>query len=293
MSYYILNFVAWLISLMPMRMVIWLSYPLGWLTWHASGTKRNSTLKNLQACYPEMEEAERLALARESMRYYTLNILETGLAWHGSRNRINRLFDEPVGYEHLEQALAEDRGLLLLVPHFGNWELINQWSKKYFYLTSLYKPGSNTSLDAKLLAKRRRLGAGMVPANRSGLKQIYKCIQNNQTVALLPDQEPSAGQGRFAPFFGVPALTGVLAPRLLQRTGCLALFVVGKRMGNGRYQTHFIPAEEGIYSADMDEALAAMNRGVERCVEVDSAQYLWAYKRFRRRPEGEPRFYGG
>jgi KDO2-lipid IV(A) lauroyltransferase len=41
----------------------------------------------------------------------------------------------------------------------------------------------------------------------------------------------------------------------------------------------------------MDEALAAMNRGVERCVEVDPAQYLWAYKRFRRRPEGEPRFY--
>jgi len=293
MTYYALNFVTWLISLMPMKLVVWLSYPLGWLTWRASDTKRNSTLKNLHACYPEMGEDERLALARESMRYYTLNILETGLAWHGSEARIDRLFDEPVGYEYLKEVLAAERGLLLLVPHFGNWELISHWSKNYFHLTSLFKPGSNTFFDAKLLAKRRRLGAGIVPADRSGLKQIYKCIRNNQPVALLPDQEPSAGQGQFAPFFGVPALTGVLAPRLMQRTGCLALFVVGKRTGNGRYQTHFIPAEESIYSADMDEALAAMNRGVERCVEVDSAQYLWAYKRFRRRPEGEPRFYGG
>jgi KDO2-lipid IV(A) lauroyltransferase len=291
MAYNILNFVSWLISLVPMKLLILLSHPLGWLTWKLSKTKRSSTLKNLRSCYPEMSAPERLVLAKESMRYYVLNILETGVAWHGSAARIDRLFDEPVGFEHLLSAQAEGRGVLLLVPHFGNWEINSHWVQKYFKLVSLYKPGSNSSFDAKLLAKRKRLGAGMVPANRSGLKRIYKCINEGETVAILPDQEPSAGQGRFAPFFGIPALTGVLASRLLQSTGCLALFVVGRRTRKGRIQAHFLPAEEQIYSADMDESLAALNRGVERCVEIDRAQYLWAYKRFKKRPEGEPRFY--
>jgi KDO2-lipid IV(A) lauroyltransferase len=157
MAYYILNFVTWLISLMPMKVVIRLSYPLGWLTWHASTTKRNSTLKNLQACYPEMNETERLALARESMRHYVLNILETGLAWHATAGRIDQLFDEPEGFEYLIDAQAEGRGVLLFVPHFGNWEIISHWVQKYFNLVSLYKPGSDASFDAKLL---RRNGAG-------------------------------------------------------------------------------------------------------------------------------------
>jgi KDO2-lipid IV(A) lauroyltransferase len=291
LSYFILNAVTWLISLLPMRVVIWLSYPLGWLVWHASGTKRASTLRNLEACYPGMDEAERMGLARESMRHYTLNILETGMAWHGSERRLHRLFEEPVGMDALMEARGEGRPVLLLVPHFGSWELINHWVQKYFTLISLFKPGSLEAFDQRLLARRKRMGAEMVPANRSGLKTIFKSMQEGRTVAILPDQEPSAGQGRFAPFFGVPALTGVLAPRLIQKTACKVFFAIGVRLPDGRYQTRVLPAEDAIYSNDMDEALAALNRGVERCVEQDRAQYLWAYKRFRNRPVGEPRFY--
>lgn len=291
MAYYLLDFLTWLVSLLPRRVVLWLSYPLSALTWRASGTKRASTLKNLQVCYPDMDGEERERLARESMRHYVLNILESGMSWHASMERIHRLFDEPVNWELLEDAQARGRGVLLLVPHTGNWELISHWVQKYFNLHSLYKPGSNPSVDARLLTKRRRLGAGMVPADPGGLRHIYKRLRSGKTVAILPDQEPSAGEGRFAPFFGVPALTGVLGPRMIRKTGCTALFVAGLRLPNGRFRTHLLPADDDIYSADIDTALAAMNRGVEHIVELDRAQYLWAYKRFRQRPEGEARLY--
>ena len=274
-----------------MKLVTWLSYPLGRLTWHLSKTKRSSTQRNLQACYPDMNESERDVLARQSMRHYVLSILETGLCWHGSAARIHSLFDETIGLEELCRAEAEGCGVLLLVPHCGCWELINHWFQHYFHLVSLYKPGSDPAFNAKFLAKRRRLGAGMEPANRSGLRNVYKWLIDGNITAVLPDQEPSLGQGRFVPFFGVPALTGVLAHRMLRKTGCKVFYAMGIRMSGSRYQTHFIAAGDEVYSEDMDESMAAINRGVEDCIALERAQYLWAYKRFSKRPEGEPRFY--
>jgi KDO2-lipid IV(A) lauroyltransferase len=270
--------------------LIWKSYPLGWLVWKLSPTKRNSTIKNLKACYPDMNESARMKLARESMRHYVCNALETGKAWHWSKERMLRQFDEPIGLEHLEAARAGGSGVLALVPHFGAWEFSTQGFEGAEVL-ALYKPGAHQEFDEKLLEKRLRQGTHMAATDQSGLKTVYRQLRDSGIVVQLPDQEPSRGQGRFVPFFGIPAWTGILAPRLIQRTGCKALFVVCRRTRMGRFQMVFIPPGESIYSADLDTALAAVNRGVEQCVEVETEQYLWAYKRFKTRPEGEPRFY--
>ncbi len=289
--YFILSFVFRLLSIIPARVLNFLSFPLGRMAWRLSPTKRNSALKNLQACYPDMSEKTRLALARESMRHYVCNALETGKAWHWSTDRILGQFDEPEGLEHWDEARAGGKGLLVLAPHFGAWEFSTQGLRSRSGVLALYKPGDHQDFDARLLAKRLRQGTQMAATNQAGLKKVYRQLSEEGVVVQLPDQEPSAGQGRFVPFFGIPAWTGILAPRLIQRTGCRVLFVVCRRTTRGRLQMVFQAPEEAIYSPDTDEALAALNRGVERCVEVEPAQYLWAYKRFKTRPEGEPRFY--
>jgi KDO2-lipid IV(A) lauroyltransferase len=288
---FVLNVVFRLLSIIPSRIMLWLSYPLGRLVWVASPTKRSSTEKNLEACFPNMPEEERFKLGRESMRHYIFTVLETGKAWHGSRERIRNKMDEPEGLEYLLSAMLENKGVLALVPHFGAWE----FSAQGFGETSvmaLYKPGEHAEFDQQLLEKRLRQGTEMAATTRSGLKRVYQQLNDGGLVLQLPDQDPSVGQGRFVPFFGIPAWTGVLAPRLAQRTDCKVLFAACVRTEKGRYKMVFQEAEEAIYSDDIDQALAALNRGVERIVKVDRAQYLWAYKRFKTRPEGEPRFYG-
>ncbi|MFT5140505.1 MAG: KDO2-lipid IV(A) lauroyltransferase [Lysobacterales bacterium] len=287
---FVLNVLFRLLSLIPARVMIWLSHPLGRLVWAVSPTKKNSTEKNLLACYPDMNEKERMELGRESMRHYIFTVMETGKAWHWPRDRLRKQLEEPEGLEHLLSALAENKGVLALVPHFGAWE----FSAQGFGETSvmaLYKPGEHAEFDRQLLEKRLRQGTEMAATTRPGLKKIYQQLNEGGLVLQLPDQDPSGGQGRFVPFFGIPAWTGVLAPRLVQRTDCKVLFVACVRAKNGRYRMVFQPAEEAIYSADTDQALAALNRGVEKIIELDRAQYLWAYKRFKTRPEGEPRFY--
>ena len=99
-------------------------------------------------------------------------------------------------------------------------------------------------------------------------------------------------------FFTLPAgfvylTAGVLLPRMARLTGVPVFFAVCARLRRGRYRVHIFKADDSIRSDDMRAALTAVNQGIEQCIAVDTSQYLWAYKRFRNRPEGEPPFYRG
>jgi len=155
----------------------------------------------------------------------------------------------------------------------------------------LYKPARDPEIEKMLLEKRERGGASMVPANAAGLRTLFKLLKEGRTVSMAPDQEPTLGEGQFAPFFGVETLTGVLLPRFARRTGAPVLFGTCERVKGGRYRLRVFKADDGIYDENMRTAVTAVNRGIEQCIEVDNTQYLWAYKRFRNRPDGSKSFY--
>jgi KDO2-lipid IV(A) lauroyltransferase len=284
------RFAAWLCSLLPPKRAEWVARPAAALIWRFSGRLREVSRTNLRLCYPDLAEDERETRGREALVHYTRTVLELGVTWCWPPDRFEALFEPPVGREHLRQARSRGRGVVLLAPHFGAWEMLGL-SLSGDLDATLYKPSGDAELDRMLRENRERFGARLVPAGRRGLRMLLQCLEAGGAVALLPDQEPRAGDGRFAPFFGVPALTGVLAARLLQRTGARAVFAVCVREDGGRYRQHILPADEDIYSEELDTALAAVNRGVEACIGLAPQQYLWAYKRFREQPGTEDRRY--
>ena len=131
----------------------------------------------------------------------------------------------------------------------------------------------------------------MVPATGAGLRTMFRLLKDGRIVGLAPDQEPTLGEGQFAPFFGIETLTGVLLPRLARRTGAPVLVGICERRKGGRYRVHIFKVDEAIYDTDMRKALTAVNDAIEQCIEIDTEQYLWAYKRFRNRPDGDKSFY--
>lgn len=280
-----------LFSLVHPRVAPAVAAPVAFLIWRLSRRLRTVSLKNLTLCFPDLSETERVRLGKQSMQYYVRNIFEAGVAWYWSEQRFARLFDVPVGLELWDQGMAEGKGIIILAPHHGSWEFLGMLASFKGTASFLYKPGDDEGLNALLVQSRERFGLTMLPATRGGLKQLYASLDQGMATGLFPDQEPKAGEGRFAPFFGVPALTGVLASRLARRTGARVLFGACLRRSGGRYQFHFLPADDDVHADDMDVSVAAVNRGVEQIVRLDPAQYLWGYKRFRQRPEGEPRFY--
>lgn len=282
----------WLLSLLPPAGPQWLARWL-WRPWMAlSPGKRAVAETNLSRCYPGLPAAELQRLVEASFEHYVATALETGRNWYWPLERLQGLCDEVTGAERAERHLASGRGVVVLAPHFGAWEYLGMFLQRYPDIAILYKQPTHPGFAQALLERRRRGGANLLPASPAGLRQLIAHVRAGKGAGVLPDQEPSAGQGRFAPFFGIPVLTAVLAPKLISRTGCLAMFGICERRPRGRYRVHLFEAGEDVYSPDLDVALAAVNRGVEQCIAIDPAQYLWSYKRFRTRPPGEPPFYG-
>jgi KDO2-lipid IV(A) lauroyltransferase len=281
----------WLLSRLPTSAPYGIARRCAGLWMRLSPSKRRVTEQNLHACLADLTEEQHEKLVKESFVHYVCSILETGRNWYWPLERLQNLCTEIVGVEHLDRAVKSEQGLLILAPHFGGWEFLGMYSQRAYDMAILYKPASHAGLDKALLQSRLRGGGKVLPANPTGLRQLYAHLRAGKTAGVLPDQQPNEGQGKFVPFFGVPALTGVMAPKLAQKTNSIGVFLVAERLEGGRYRIHAIPAEEEIYSADMEVAVAAINRGVEKCAEIDQAQYLWSYKRFRSRPEGESAVY--
>ena len=122
------------------------------------------------------------------------------------------------------------------------------------------------------------------------MRQLYKTLAAGGVVGILPDQQPKAGDGVFAPFFGKQALSMTLLPRLAERTGATVLFAIAeRRYGSGAstcFDVHLIRAPTALSGENLLDAVTAMNASVQAIAERDPAQYQWTYKRFTLRPPG-------
>jgi KDO2-lipid IV(A) lauroyltransferase len=265
--------------------------PVAILLWYLSVQKRRVTRINLRAVYPNMDAGRRNRIARASMTHYVRGAFEAGMLWHWPLHRVLEHFDETLGVELYQQAERAGAGLILAGAHCGAWELLSLFMQQQLKGAILFKPGRQPDIGELLLEKRRRGGAQMVPTTGAGIRTLYKLLKAGGAVGLVTDQEPTLGEGMFAPFYGIEALSGVLMPRMAQRTGAAVLFVTCERRKGGRYHIHLFKADDAIYDLDMRTAVTAMNHGIEQCIDVATEQYLWAYKRFRSRPEGEKSFY--
>jgi Kdo2-lipid IVA lauroyltransferase/acyltransferase len=196
------------------------------------------------------------------------------------------------GQALIETAHAHGKGLVLMTPHMGCFEVTAQGYAQRFAqtlapITVLYRPARKAWLRPLVDTSRERPGLSAVPANLSGVRQMIRALRRGETVGLLPDQVPPDGMGVWAPFFGKPAYTMTLAARLVQQTGAVPLLIWGERLPWGRGYTVRVSAfDEAIppSTASAEDAAAVINRAMERLIQQCPQQYLWSYDRYKSAP---------
>lgn len=282
------QWLLWLVSLLPLRFNHALGGLLGRALYHFSENNRRLARRNIALCFPEWDEAQREQLVKTSLREMGKAILESGPMWRWSPHKLVSTVTQVSGDELLEQAMAEGRGVILALPHLGSWEVLGIYGSMRWPMTSLYRPPRLAGLDEFIRQGRERAGATLVPTDASGVRALYKALGRGELLAILPDQDPGDEGGVFAPFFGIPANTMTLLPRLAHKSRAVVLFAYAERLPEGRgYHLHFSPAPKALAEADVNKAAAALNAGVESCVRQLPEQYQWSYKRFKRQPAGQ------
>ncbi len=291
-----IRFAAWLLSLLAAALG---RLPLAWLRalagvlawgWRRSGARESRVAgRNLELAYPDLLPLQRADLQHDVLRTTAYQTLETLRLWTRPHARNLALVRTHDGSALFDAAVAAGRGVIVAAPHYGNWELLNQWLAMRTPLAILYRPPESAVGEAFL--RRVRAGSGdrvtQVRAEGAGIRQLFKLLKAGGVVGILPDQQPKAGDGAFAPFFGVQALTMTLLGRLAERSGATVLFAYCERIGAGPgFALRFEPAPDAIGSRDPVEAATALNAAVERIARRDPAQYQWTYKRYKQRPPG-------
>ena len=234
----------------------------------------------------------RHSLRKSTLREFGKSVFELCKIWSGNPQAALGLVREVEGAALFDAALAQKSGVIIAAPHLGCWELLNFWLCSRAPIAVAYRPPRQPALEPLLVRARGALAAEQVRAEgASGVRTLLRKLSSGGVIGILPDQQPKQGEGEFAPFFGVPALTMVLLSRLAQRTGATVLFAFADRLADGAgYRIRFLAAPDGISDIDLPNAVAALNRGVEDCVRLAPAQYQWHYKRFQYRP-GLPKRY--
>jgi len=248
------------------------------------GEIKRITQLNLHQAYPDLSPRQRHALLKAVLIETGKTATEMGIMWTWPAQQLQPLIRQVHGEVHMRSALARGKGVLLLAPHIGNWELLGWCLPQYAPTTSMYEPPYFPGIETFMRQGRERSGARLVPTNGRGVKALLDALRRNELVGLLPDQAPDTGYV-FADFMGRPARTMTLAHKLVQKTDATVVMgaMIRRPRGEG-YDLHFLPGPD-LQVADPVLAAARLNRAVQDCVALAPAQYQWTYKRWRKGPK--------
>lgn len=281
----------WSLHWLPLGLQAALGRGLGRLGWHLVAGRRKVALRNLALCFSELNEGEREALAREHFRWLGRSLLERGLLWYASPERLRRLI-RVEGDVHLAE--RSERPVMWLAPHFmaldvaGASVLLFQKRKGI----SIYQRQSDAVMDRALRHGRLRLGNAEIFSRDEAGKALVRAIRRGDGFFNLPDMDFGTRDAAFVPFFGVPATTLLAPSRLAKALNMVVQPVVAEILPGGagyvvRYQEPWadFPSDDPVADA------ARMNRWIESEIRKLPAQYLWVHRRFKTRPPGEPSLY--
>src|SRR5207344_2310877 len=116
--------------------------------------------RNLEICFPELDEKAREALLREHFASLGMAVFEFLRAWWGRLRPVDEGF-ELEGLEHLAQARADGRGVILISPHFTTLEMCTRLLCQHAPVAGMYRPHDSAALDWAVRRGRMRHAAAM------------------------------------------------------------------------------------------------------------------------------------
>lgn len=264
-----------LLALLPLPIVQGLGWLLGWAQYLCNPAIAATLRGNLQASQVCAGNSALRRMLRKNVGESGKALLETLAIWQRDYATVLSWVRRCDGWEEVEAALAEGKGIIFLTPHLGCFEITSLYYGAKHPVTVLFRPPKQSWLLPLLRQGRQRGKVKLAKANVHGVRALLEALRRREAIGILPDQIPRAGEGEWSHFFGRPAYTMTLASRLAHKSGAAIIMAFGERLPFGRgYHLHFKRLPAGSI-----DSVDGLNRAIEEQVRQCPHQYLWSYPR--------------
>mgnify|MGYP000955626413 FL=1 len=270
------------ISRFPLSFLQLLASCIAMLLYCFNASLKRITGINLKLAYPELDDTACQALLKKSLKSQCMTYTESIKCWgmppEYSLNQIKNVYGE----QHLTEALANKKGVIVVVAHLGCWELLNAWLNLHAAPMIMYKPNKHKAVDRFMLEARQRLNATLVPTDETGVRAIFKHLKQGGLTVILPDHLPKASGGIYSEFFGQKTLSTTLVSKLASKTQCNVISLSCIRNETSGFNVYCSPLSDQILSKDLQTSVDSLNQNLEQMINITPEQYVWSYKRFRK-----------
>ena len=245
--------------------------------------------RNIELCMPALSPAEREQLIERHFESLGIGLCESAMCWWSPDERIRSL-SRVEGCEHLDKALSQGNGVILLTAHFTTLEMGARIMNTNRKICALYRPLKNPVLAAA--SDRSRAKRARSAIRHDDIRGMVRSLRNNEIVWYAPDQSFRKKGAQMVPFFGIPAATNIGTTRLAQLTGAPILYFSHERLPNGGgYRVVIHPPVAQIPSDNAVADSEHFNRFIEQQVGRVPEQYWWIHRRFKGLGADYPDYY--
>ncbi|MDH0894285.1 MULTISPECIES: lipid A biosynthesis lauroyl acyltransferase [unclassified Pseudomonas] len=281
----------WLLVQLPYRVLLVFGRWLGALMYHTAGSRPAIAARNLELCFPDRSEAERARLLKENFASTGIAFFEMAMSWWWPQKRLARLAHIE-GLEHLRQAQQEGQGVILMALHFTTLEIGAALLGQVHTIDGMYREHKNPLFDYIQRRGRERHNRDATAIEREDIRAMLKVLRAGRAIWYAPDQDYGRKQSIFVPLFGIPAATVTATTKFARLGKARVVPFTQERLADGSGYRLVIHPPLADFPGDSEEAdCLRINRWIEQAVSQCPAQYLWAHRRFKTRPVGEPRLY--
>ena len=281
----------WLVVQLPYKAQLCIGRVLGALMYRVAGDRRRIAARNLELCFPEKSGAEREQLLKDNFASTGIAFFEMAISWWWSKPRLARLAHIE-GLEHLKQAQREGKGVILMAFHFTTLEIGAALLGQQHTIDGMYREHNNPLFDFIQRRGRERHNVDSLAVERDDVRGMLKLLRSGRAIWYAPDQDYGAKQSIFVPLFGIEAATVTATSKFARLGKAQIVPFTQQRLADGSGYKLVIHPPLSNFPGESDEVdCLRINQWVERAIRECPEQYLWAHRRFKTRPPGEPKLY--
>lgn len=264
---------------------------IGRLMYKIGGKRKRVAETNLKLCFPDKSDNDIEQLTKKNFENTGIALLETGMGWWWPEWRIKQKVTVK-GLEHIADAKAQGKGILLLAMHNLSIEVCCRSMGTKHPMVVFYRPHNNPLMEFFQFRGRGRSNKYML--GKKDVKGLLKALKDGETCAYLPDQDYGRNKSLFVPFFAVPDTATTTGTLIFARSknAQTHMIVPSRNADDSGYTLEIKPVLENFPCGDDTADVTRVNQELEKNILENPEQYMWLHRRFKTRPdENAPSLY--